>query len=159
MSYISLFTHIKYSVLILDSTNWLIKLQNWKSILYDIYSPCIGSIWAAPNGIWGNSFASNKSETDYHPSLIGKLSTCETNCQIVPGTSKDYRKGSCVFKVRLNLADPNCPLSYFLIDLWMTFNKSDLITLKQGWNGIENLDHSQLKDFKLQIKFCKGIDV
>jgi hypothetical protein len=41
----------------------------------------------------------------------------------------------------------------------MTFSKSDLMALKQGWNGIEQLDDKQLKDFKQQIKFCKGIDV
>lgn len=134
-------------------------MKDWKQILYDIYSPEVGSLWAAPNGIWSNSFATNKSETGYHPSLVGKLSPCKTNCQIVPGTSKDYRKGSCVFKVRLNSADPSYPLSYFLIDLWMTFSKSDLMSLKQGWNGIEQLDDKQLKEFKQQIKFCKGIDV
>jgi hypothetical protein len=134
-------------------------MKDWKQILYDIYAPEVGSIWAAPNGIWTNSFASNQSETDYHPSVVGKVSSCKTNCQIVPGTSKDYRKGSCVFKVKLNIAEPDCPISYFLIDLWMTFSKNDLLTLKQGWNGIDNLNEEQLKAFKQQIKFCKGIDV
>jgi hypothetical protein len=116
-------------------------MKDWKQILYDIYAPEIGSIWAAPNGIWANSFASNKSETDYHPSLVGKVSSCRTSCQIVPGTSKDYRRGSCVFKENLNTSDPTSPLSYFLIDLWI------------------NLNEEQLKAFKQQIKFCKGIDV
>lgn len=134
-------------------------MKDWKQILYDIYTPEVGSIWAAPNGIWTNSFAYNKSEIDYHPSLLGKLSSCKTNCKIVPGTSKDYRKGCCVFKVRLNSTDPSYPLSHFLIDLWMTFSKTDLMSLKQGWNGIEQLDDKQLKEFKQQIKFCKGIDV
>lgn len=134
-------------------------MKDWKQILYDIYAPDVGSVWAAPNVIWTNSFASNKLETDYHPSVVGKLSCCKTNCQIVPGTSKDYRKGSCVFKIKINESDPTCPQSYFLIDLWMTFSKSDLLTLKQGWNGIESLNENQLKDFKQQIKFCKGIDV
>jgi len=134
-------------------------MKDWKQILYDIYSPEVGSIWAAPNGIWTNSFASNKSENDYHPSLIGKVSECRTSCQIVPGTSKDYRKGSCVFKVKLDNIDPTSSLSYFLIALWMTFSKKDLLILKQGWNGTDNLNEQQLKDFKLQIKFCKGIDV
>ena len=134
-------------------------MKDWKQILYDIYAPEVGSIWAAPNGIWTNSFASNKSETNYHPSVVGKVSSCRTSCQIVPGTSKDYRKGSCVFKVKLNTSDPTCLLSYFLIDLCMTFSKSDLLTLKQGWNGIDNLNEEQLKAFKQQIKFCKGIDV
>jgi hypothetical protein len=134
-------------------------MKNWKQILYDIYAPEVGSIWAAPNGIWTSAFASNKSKNDYHPSVVGKLSTCKTNCQIVPGTSKDYRKGSCVYKARLNQTDPTCPESYFLIDLFMTFSKVDLLTLKQGWNGVKNIDDIQLKAFKLQIKYCKGIDV
>jgi len=134
-------------------------MNDWKQILYDIYAPEVGSIWAAQNGIWTNSFASNKSETEYHPSVVGKVSSCNTSCQIIPGTSKDYRKGSCVFKVKLDLADPDCSISYFLIDLWMTFSKSDLMTLKHGWNGVVNLNDEQLKAFKLQIKFCKGIDV
>jgi len=134
-------------------------MKSWKELLYDIYSPEFGTIWAAPNGIWTNSFASNKSETDYHPSLVGKLSRCKTHCQIVPGTSKDYRKGSCVYKFTLNSTDSNYPLSYFLIDLWMTYSNRDLLTLKQGWNGIEQLDEEQLKAFKQQIKFCNGIDV
>lgn len=135
------------------------SMKDWKQILFDIYAPEVGSIWAAPNGIWTNSFAANKSEKDFHPSIVGKVSTCKTSCQIVPGTTKAYRMGSCVFKIKLNPAVPNFPLSYFLIDLWMTFSKSDLLTLKQGWSGIDNLNDAQLKDFKLQIKFCKGIDV
>jgi len=134
-------------------------MKFWKQILYDIYSPEVGSIWAAPNGIWTNTFASKKSETDYHPSVVGKVSSCKTNCQIVPITSKDYRKGSCVFKVKLNIAEPDCPISYFLIYFWMTFSKNDLLTLKQGWNGIQNLNEEQLKEFKQQIKFCNSIDV
>ncbi|MBK8686608.1 MAG: hypothetical protein IPN26_17385 [Bacteroidetes bacterium] len=133
-------------------------MKDWKQILYDIYAPEVGSIWAAPNGIWANSFASNKSKTDYHPSVVGKVSSCMTSCQIVPGTER-LQKGSCVFKVQLNTTDSACLNSYFLIDLWMTFSKNDLLTLKQGWNGIDNFNEQQLKDFKLQIKFCKGIDV
>jgi hypothetical protein len=132
---------------------------NWKQILYEIYEPSIGSVWVAPNAIWSNSFAPNKSLNDFHPSIVGKLSNCKTNCNIIPGTSKDYSKGTCVFKVKLNTIDANSPISHFLIDLWMSFSKSDLQNLKQGWNGVDNLDENQLKDFKLQIKFCKGIDV
>lgn len=80
-------------------------MKDWKQILYNVYTPDIGSIWVAPNGIWKNSFASNKPETEFHPSVVGKLSNCRTSCQIVPGTSKDYRKGACVFKVKLNTVD------------------------------------------------------
>ena len=134
-------------------------LKDWKQILYDIYEPDIGSLWAAPNSIWKNSFAANKADTDYHPAVIGKNSPCKTNSQIIPGTSKEYRRGSCVFKVKLNANDPNYPYSHFLIDLWMTFSKSDLFKLKRGWNGIICFNEQQLKEFKLQIKFCTGIDV
>jgi len=134
-------------------------MNDWKQILYDIYTPDIGSIWAAPNGIWTNSFASNKAISDYHPSLIGKVSACKTNCQLVPGTSKDYRKGTCVFKVKLNSMISTSPLTYFLIDLWMTFSNSDLQKLNRGWNGVTDLNNDQLKDFKFQIKICQGIDV
>lgn len=134
-------------------------MTDWKQILHDIYVPSVGSIWVAPNAIWSNSFAANKSLNDFHPLIVGKLSNCKTNCNIVPGTSKDYLKGTCVYKVNLNPIDADSPISHFLINLWMSYSKSDLQKLKQGWNGINNLDENQLKDFKLQIKFCKGIDV
>lgn len=134
-------------------------MKDWKQILYDIYSPEIGSLWAVPNGIWTNSFAANKSESDFHPAVVGRISECKTNCNIVPGTTKDYRKGSCVYKSKVNSLDNNCPLTFFLIDLWMTISKSELLKLKVGWNGIVRFNDDQLRDFKLQIKFCKGINV
>ena len=135
-------------------------MSNWKQILYNIYTPEVATIWAAPNGIWNNSFAHNKLKTDFHPSIVGKISLCNTFCQIIPGTSKAYRQvGSCIFKVKLNTSDQSTTLSYFLIDLWMTFSKKDLLSLKQGWDGIEKLNETQLNDFKLQIKFCYGINV
>ena len=134
-------------------------MKNWKEILYNIYTPQVGSIWAAPNRIWTNSFASNKSESDFHPSIVGKLSSCKTFCQIIPGTSKDYRKGSCVYKININNTEQSYRLSYFLIDLWMTFSNVDLLTLKHGWDGVEYLDDNQLNEFKQQIKFCRGLDV
>ena len=134
-------------------------MKDWKQILHDIYVPNVGSIWVAPNVIWSSSFAANKSLNDFHPSIVGKLSNCKTNCNIIPGTSKDYLKGTCVFKVKLNSNGSDSPISYFLINLWMSYSKSDLQKLKQGWNGINNLDENQLREFKLQIKFCNGIDV
>lgn len=134
-------------------------MKDWKQILFDIYTPDIGALLAAPNNIWSNSFAANKADTDLHPVVVGRVSSCKTNCNIVPGTTKAYTIGSCVYKVKLNPVDPSCPLSYFLINLWMTFSKSDLLKLKQGWNGVTILNDDQLKDFKQQIKFCKGIDV
>ncbi len=35
-------------------------MQDWKKILKSIYTPDIGSLWAVPNKIWDNGFASNK---------------------------------------------------------------------------------------------------
>lgn len=130
------------------------RIENLRQLLYDIYNPEEGSIWVAPNGIWNGTFAANKPKTDFHPSVVGELSSCKTYCKIVPGTSKDYNKGGCVFKVTLNPSDPNCPKSYFLIKLCMTLTKSDLITLKLGWNGIDYFNESQLKEFKQQFKSC-----
>lgn len=134
-------------------------MKDWKEILFDIYTPDIGTLLAAPNNIWTNSFAANKAETGHHPAVIGRVSSCKTNCNIVPGTTKAYKNGCCVYKVKIDPIDPKCPLTHFLIDFWMTFSKSDLMKLKQGWNGISILNIDQLKDFKQQIKFCKGIDV
>ncbi|MCF8265720.1 MAG: hypothetical protein K9I71_07240 [Ignavibacteriales bacterium] len=134
-------------------------MKDWKEILNDLYLPEIGSIWAAPNRIWTNSFAANKKDSDFHPSVVGNVHHTKISCHLIPGTTKDYRKGSCVFKVKLNPSDANCPHSFFLIDLWMTISKHDLFKLKSGWNGIENLNEKQLDDLKMQIKFCQGINV
>jgi hypothetical protein len=134
-------------------------MKDWKSILYAIYTPEIGSIWVAPNGIWTNSFATNKGKLEVHPSIIGKVSLCKTNCQIIPGTTKTYKTGTCVFKLKIKAAEPLYPFSHFLINLWMTYSISDVLKLKQGWDGIDNLDEDQLNALKMQIKFCKGINV
>lgn len=133
-------------------------MKDWKQILFDIYTPEIGSLYAAPNNIWTNSFAKNKAETDFHPSIVERNSSCKTVSYIVPGTTKDH-KGTCVYKVKLNPLDATCPNSYFLLIFSMAFSKSDLLKLKPGWRGILCLNEQQLKDFKLQIKFCKGINV
>lgn len=136
-----------------------LKTSNWKSILQDIYCPVIGSLWVAPNGIWNNQFAKNKDKDDYHPSVIGRVYDQNTKCWIIPGTSKDYNKGSNVFKCKIDPNDPNCPYSHFLIKLRMTYNSKDLPNLQRGWNGIETLSDSQIEDLKLQIKFSLGINV
>lgn len=134
-------------------------MQDWKSVLYSIYTPNVGSIWGVFNGFWSNSFAANKPTHELHPGLVGKVNPNDAFCKLVPGTTKDYRKGSCVYKVCLNTMDPACPTSYFLIDLWMTVNNSDLYKLKRGWDGINDLDKQQLSDFIQQIKFCRGQNV
>jgi hypothetical protein len=135
------------------------KNSKWKNILRDIYSPEIGSIWVAPNGIWNNSFAHNKDKDDIHPSVIGRVYDENRKCWLIPGTSKDYNKGTNVYRVKLDPNDPECPYSHFLIKLRMTFNSKDLYNLQRGWNGIDTLSDEQIEDLKLQIKFCLGINV
>ena len=131
-------------------------MQDWQKILKTIYSPDMGSFWAVPNKIWDNGFASNKDEEAFHPALVERVSPCKTIAQIIPGTSKDYKQGSCVFKIKINQKDPASITSYFLIKLSMPFTKETLLTLNQGWNGVDNLNEMQLEDFKMQLKFCKG---
>lgn len=58
-------------------------MKDWKQILYDIYSPEVGLILAAPNDIWTNLLTSSKSETHCHPLVIGKDSSYMPNCQFV----------------------------------------------------------------------------
>ena len=154
-----------------------LKLSNWKSILQDIYCPVIGSIWVAPNGIWNNHFAHNKDKDDFHPSVIGRVydenkkysisifgkkkEVYDENkkCWIIPGTSKEYNKGTNVFKVKIDPENPDCPYSHFLIKLRITYNSKDLPNLQRGWNGVDTLSDSQIEDLKLQIKFSLGINV
>lgn len=135
------------------------KKCDWKSILNEIYQPPIGSLWVLPNNVWNNSFAHNKRNDGIHPSVVGRVFPSDHKCWIIPGTSKDYIKGTGVFKTKINPSDPNCPISYFLIKLRMTYNSKDLSNFQYGWNGIDSLSDNQVKDLKLQIKFYLGIDV
>ena len=96
---------------------------DWHEILKEIYSPPIGSLWVAPNGIWNNSFAHNKDKDDFHPSVIGRLFENNHRCWLIPGTSKDYKKGSDVFNVKIDPEDPDCPYSHFLIKLRMVYTQ------------------------------------
>lgn len=127
--------------------------MDYKGILRKIYKPEIGSIWKAPNNIWTNSFAKNKIGQGYHPSIVEKQKQDGVSVQLVPGTTKDYQKGSCVFQVDL-LNDKN--YSFFLLKLSMPYLIDDVMCLARGWNGIEELNEQQLKDFIWQIKICKG---
>lgn len=132
---------------------------DWRSILQEIYAPEIGSLWAAPNGIWNNRFAANKNDTDCHPSVVGRVYDQNTKCWLIPGTTKDYNKGSSVFRVKINPEDSECPYTHFLIKLRMVCNSRDILNLYRGWNGVDILNDSQIEDLKLQIKFSLGIDV
>ena len=131
-------------------------MQDWKQILKIIYTPELGSLWAVPNKIWDNGFASNKTDDQMHPAILEKISICKSITYLIPGTSKSYNQGSCVFKLKLNSLQINAKESYFLIKLSMPFTKEKLLELSQGWDGIEVLNEKQMNDFKLQLKFCKG---
>jgi hypothetical protein len=127
--------------------------MDYRNILRRIYQPEIGSIWKAPNIIWTNSFAKNKSQNDFHPSIVEKIRKDSISVQLAPGTTKEYQKGSCVFKADL-IGDGT--FSYFLLKLSMPYIIDDLLNLERGWNGVDNLNEQQLKDFEWQIKICKG---
>lgn len=132
---------------------------DWKGLLKEIYCPAIGSLWGAPNGIWDNSFAHNKAKESTHPSVIGRVYDANKRCWIIPGTTKDYNKGSNVFRTKINPSDPACPYTHFLIKLRMTYNSRDLFNLQRGWDGVDTLSDSQIHDLKLQIRFSLGLNV
>ena len=131
-------------------------MQDWKKILMTIYTPDIGSLWAVPNKVWNNGFAHNKAGEDLHPALVERIAPCKTITHIIPGTTKDYKQGSCVFKIKINQKDPAAITSFFFFFLSMPFTKDTLISLSQGWDGVDVLNEKQLADFKMQLKFCKG---
>ncbi len=131
-------------------------MQDWKQILKSIYTPDVGSLWAVPNMVWNNGFASNKAGEELHPALVERIAPCKTITHIIPGTSKDYKQGSCVFKIKINQKKPATVTSYFLIKLSMPFTKDALVSLRQGWDGVDILNEKQIEDFKMQLKFCRG---
>jgi hypothetical protein len=130
-------------------------MANWKEALLKLYTPDVGSIWAAPNKVWDNGFAKGKSGEDLHPAIVEKNSPCNTITYIIPGTSK-HHIGSCIFRVVLNSNDTNKTNSFFLIKFSMPYSKSKMAQLSQGWNNIHKLSETQLEGFKMQLKFCKG---
>ena len=89
-------------------------MNNWRDVLLTIYNIEIGSIWCAPNSIWKNSFAKNKSGTGLHPSMVINISDCKTSCRIVPGTSKK-NNGKCVSKIKLSVNNPHHQTTFFLL--------------------------------------------
>lgn len=131
-------------------------MQDWKKLLRTIYSPDIGSLWAVPNSVWDNGFASTQARADLHPALLERYTPCKTITYIIPGTTKSYNQGSCVFRIKINPTKTNESYSHFLIKLSMPFTKAKLIELQQSWNGIDSLDDKQLQEFKMQVKFCRG---
>ena len=69
--------------------------MNYLEILESIYKPTVGSIWAAPNSIWNNSFAFDKASTDCHPSVVVSVDKTGQVSQLAPGTSS-RRTGKCI---------------------------------------------------------------
>jgi len=116
--------------------------------------PAEGSIWKAPNRIWNNSFARNKSDEGLHPALIERVKKDNQNAILIPGTSKDYRKGSCVFKIRFY---PFSRMSYFLMKLSMTMDIESIKQMDQGWHTKKELNKKQIIALRWQLKMCKGI--
>lgn len=131
-------------------------MQDWKKVLKSIYTPDIWSLLAVPNKEWNNGFASNKDEGGLHPALVEKVSTCDTIFYIIPGTSKDYQQGSCVFKIKLNQKSAISKISHFLIKLSMPCHREAVISFSRGWDGVDYLSEKQIEEFKMQLKFCRG---
>ena len=127
--------------------------MDYKALLRKIYMPEVGSIWKAPNNIWTTSFARNKDDKNYHPSIVERLRFDGVSVQLAPGTSKDYKVGSCVYQADLF---NNGKTSYFLLKLSMPYVIESLLELDKGWNGIEYISNGDLDDFKWKIKICKG---
>src|SRR4051794_18098216 len=100
-------------------------MTNWKQVLCNLYSPEIGSIWAAPNKIWNNGFAKEKAGDDLHPALVERNSPCNSITYIIPGTSKNHI-GSCTFRTLLNPQDTDKVISYFLIKLSMPYSRAKM---------------------------------
>jgi hypothetical protein len=127
--------------------------MDYREALKKIYKPDFGSIWKAPNKIWSSNFAKNKNSEDTHPSIVEKLQRDGVSVQLAPGTTKEYQKGSCVFKVDLA---GNGVHSFFLLNLSMPYTIGELVELRRGWNGVDVLDEKELKRFEWQIEICKG---
>ena len=126
--------------------------MSYFEVLKEIWKPPVGSIWKIPNYIWNTGFATNKSKDDIHPAIVEKLFKDNLHARIVPGTSKDYNKGKCVYEVDFSNQGK---ISYFLIRLSMPILIDDFNNLKRGWDRIEDLNEEQLSEFKRQVKICR----
>ena len=127
--------------------------MDYLEVLKKIYKPEVGSVWKAPNKIWINDFAHNKREKGFHPAIVECIKQDGVSVNITPGTTKNYNKGSCVFKTNLK---KDAKVSYFLFKFSMPYVIDDLINLDRGWAGVEILDKDQLKNLEFQILCCRG---
>lgn len=114
----------------------------------------LGTIWAAPNLIWSNGFARNKPGAGYHPAIVERVKKDNIIVTLAPGTSQTDNRGSCVFKTKLT---PLSQTSHFLLKLSMPYLIEDLVLLQNNWNGIQKLSENEIKAFKTQITWCKGV--
>jgi hypothetical protein len=128
-------------------------MMNYYDILRELYVPEFGSIWKAPNCIWTSGFAHNGAEKGLHPSIVEKVLKDEITVRLVPGTSKNYRTGRCVYVVKMGDDER---ISHFLIDLSMPYHIDELKKLDRGWNGVDDLNEEQKSRFNLQIMACRG---
>ena len=123
-----------------------------KEIFKDLpIAPPVGSIWAAPNKIWDNAFARNQKPKNLHPAIVAEIKPCNTIITILPGTTRDHNNQRCAYEVNLQKAQKK---SYFLFALAMPYSKDNLLTLRRGWDGIDDLNNDQLKRFNLKIEMC-----
>jgi hypothetical protein len=127
--------------------------MDYIEILRSIYRPDVGSIWKAPNFIWQTGFARNIDGDSFHPAIVERIKADNFSVQLAPGTSVNYNKGSCVYKI--DLANDGI-ITSFLLKLSMPYTINSLLDLERGWNGVDQLDEIRLKEFEWQIKICKG---
>ena len=129
--------------------------MDYYAALKAIYTPESGSVWKAQNKIWRSGFAQDEGANpeDLHPLVVEKLLPDDVTTIVIPGTSKDYQKGSCVYKVDLGASGV---ITHFLILLSMPYPVSDLMDLERGWNGIDEFDKTQQSNFVRQLIFCRG---
>jgi hypothetical protein len=128
---------------------------DYREALKAIYTPKSGSIWRAPNKIWSSGFAQNESANpeSIHPLVVEKLLPDDVTTIVIPGTSKDYQRGSCVYKVELGGSGI---ITHFLILLSMPYPANDLMDLERGWHGDDEFAETQQSHFVRQLKFCRG---
>jgi len=122
--------------------------------LKKISSDLVGTIWRIPNRIWTTGFARNRPGEEFHPGVVGRVRNDGITAMLIPGTSQESQKGTCVFRTRLTSLSKK---SYFLISLSMPILIEDLEQLPKGWSRVKQLSDSQVKDLRMQVGFCKGL--
>jgi len=127
---------------------WL-KLKRVKASTEN--SPKWATLWRVPNRIWDNGFAPNKKGDALHPGLILQKNPDNISCKIIPGTTKEYNVGKCVFKTRLR---PDLRNSYFLIDKRITISNEDILGFQHGWSSVTELNEDQKDGLYRQARVC-----